>query len=499
MIEKIKDRKKILIVLTALLLLVIATSFAYFLGGVGPAANTDVDITSGTTEKLTFIPGTALDLTINETTLAEGGSSLSSSTTSSAKLVAGSKTGTADETYQVYFNIADNTFTYSVDTNTPEMIMKVTDPTGTELTSIDGLTYKTIVDASGTSISGFDVTVATDLIKIREDYPISTTSSTDGTVHDWEVEILFVNLTTNQSANENKVFDSVLILQKEKMTSGDLFYEKILLDNGGKTYIDSLTYPAFDASGDGIFATSDYSGTTYIFRGTVDNNYVYFNGMYWKIIRIDGENKVRLLYYATEGDGVNTGTDNNLGEASYDTSGTRGPIFLENSTIYQNELKNFYDSLVSATSSSYFTDAIYCKEDEYITEASGSDNIYIFNHLARFQAGLEPSLMCSEGVNNRYYSLLSLDEVRYTGIEESNYSYYLNFNYFSWLSSHANDDTEFNYSEIAYILNGNLSDEYGFNSMQYGHSFNYNPIVNINTNVTTTGTGTWEDPYLLIN
>ncbi len=38
----------------------------------------------------------------------------------------------------------------------------------------------------------------------------------------------------------------------------------------------------------GVFATEDDYGTSYYYRGSVENNYVSFAGMTWRIIRING-------------------------------------------------------------------------------------------------------------------------------------------------------------------------------------------------------------------
>ena len=42
----------------------------------------------------------------------------------------------------------------------------------------------------------------------------------------------------------------------------------------------------------------DY-GISYYYRGPVENNYVYFAGLYWRIIRINGDNSIRVIYDGT--------------------------------------------------------------------------------------------------------------------------------------------------------------------------------------------------------
>ena len=50
---------------------------------------------------------------------------------------------------------------------------------------------------------------------------------------------------------------------------------------------------------EGIYKAQDDYGTSYYFRGAVDNNYVYFANKYWRIIRINGDGSIRMIYDGT--------------------------------------------------------------------------------------------------------------------------------------------------------------------------------------------------------
>ena len=50
---------------------------------------------------------------------------------------------------------------------------------------------------------------------------------------------------------------------------------------------------------EGVYAAEDDYGTSYYFRGAVENNYVKFAGFYWRIIRINGDGSIRLIYDGT--------------------------------------------------------------------------------------------------------------------------------------------------------------------------------------------------------
>ena len=46
----------------------------------------------------------------------------------------------------------------------------------------------------------------------------------------------------------------------------------------------------------GLYRVQDNDGDSYIYRGDVKNNNVYFGGYYWKIIRVNGDNSVRMIF-----------------------------------------------------------------------------------------------------------------------------------------------------------------------------------------------------------
>ena len=59
-----------------------------------------------------------------------------------------------------------------------------------------------------------------------------------------------------------------------------------------------------------LCSAPDNYGTSYYYRGNVSNNYVYFAGFYWRIVRINGDSSVRIIYDGT--------TAHENGEASND-------------------------------------------------------------------------------------------------------------------------------------------------------------------------------------
>ena len=45
-----------------------------------------------------------------------------------------------------------------------------------------------------------------------------------------------------------------------------------------------------------ICSAPDNYGTSYYYRGNVDNNYVKFAGFYWRILRVNGDRSIRMIY-----------------------------------------------------------------------------------------------------------------------------------------------------------------------------------------------------------
>ncbi len=54
-----------------------------------------------------------------------------------------------------------------------------------------------------------------------------------------------------------------------------------------------------DETIDGLYGMEDDYGTSYYYRGAVEDNYVKFAGFYWRIIRVNGDGSLRIIYDGT--------------------------------------------------------------------------------------------------------------------------------------------------------------------------------------------------------
>ena len=199
----------------ALALTLVTATFAYFMAQTGEGKSTDIKINASTVDTFTFATGSAISLNLNQDNFASGAGNQTGTTFAKAMLTANNKKNTATEHYYMYLNISENTFTYTQDENTPEILLTIKDASGNAVTSISGLTYKTVTDGKGASISGFDITTKSGLITLFDNREITTTSSK---IEEWNVTVTFVNYDADQSANAGKNFNSKILVQKEKLT-----------------------------------------------------------------------------------------------------------------------------------------------------------------------------------------------------------------------------------------------------------------------------------------
>ena len=196
----------------ALALTVITATYAYFNAQVGDPAVADIKINANTVDTFTFASGSAISFSINQDNFASGAGNQTGSTYASAMLTANNKTNTATEHYYLYLNIENNTFTYSINTNTPEIIMTVKNSVGNEVTDISTLNHVIVTGANGTQVSGYDITNNSGLITLFDNREITTTSSKE---EKWNITITFVNYDENQNANAGKSMSAKVMIQKE--------------------------------------------------------------------------------------------------------------------------------------------------------------------------------------------------------------------------------------------------------------------------------------------
>ena len=248
----------------ALALTLVTATYAFFVAQTGEGAQTDIKINANTVDTFTFEAGSALNLSLNQENFASGKGNQTGTTFAKAMLTANNKTNTATEHYYLYLNISNNTFTYSIDNNTPEILLSIKDGSNNEITALTGLTYKTVTDGKGASIKGFDITTKSGLITILNNREITTTSTK---TEQWNVTVTFVNYNSNQAGNAGKNFSAKLMIQKEKMPT--VLSDVCTSGNNLATCITTLSNKSEPS------IVNIYHHTSSLTNGAEDNSYRY--------------------------------------------------------------------------------------------------------------------------------------------------------------------------------------------------------------------------------
>ena len=210
-----KYKSYIIIAVVVLLIIAVGFTVAYFQAQVGSGATANVTVTTKTTDVLTFSKGNDISITATQANFYNGAGNLNGSTTATATLLADNDTNSATQNYNVYFNITGNNFEYTTaPTNTPELLLTVTNPSNQAVTSISGLTYTTV-----NGVSGFDITNKRGLIQIASNYSITSNSSSTATNQTWNFTVTFVNLNSDQQLNTGKYMTAKAVIQKEAITT----------------------------------------------------------------------------------------------------------------------------------------------------------------------------------------------------------------------------------------------------------------------------------------
>ena len=276
----------------------------------------------------------------------------------------------------------------------------------------------------------------------------------------------------------------------------------------------------------GIYSSVDDFGTTYYFRGDVDNNYLSFAGQMWRIVRINGDASIKIVTQDYVGySKFNTNRDDNTYVGyMYGTSGSSSYAETHkntnNSTI-KTYLDNWYNSNLSSYAD-YIEDTIYCN-DRSISSITGSMGELTFTNEGygtkntgyasseRNNLNHSPSLKCSN-VNDRFtvstskgngaltvpIGLLTTDEVAFAGAYVNDLmsgTYITNGSYYLYLSDWCWTMTPSNFAggsaDVDEVYNDGYVDSYA--SVDYDNAVR--PVVSLNADAITGGDGTMNNPF----
>lgn len=199
--------------IVALLMLLIGTTFSFFTviktANVNPAA----EVKSASTNEILFEVKDKIEIYPTAANFKAGGDNISSEVTGTVKFTRNTEDFDSEK-YNVILNIANNNFEYSTEEKTPELILEVTGPDGV-VKEIEGLSYESVIDNKGNTITGFDITNKTGAINIATDKVITADmGSNNETTHEWKIKVTYVNLNVSQNANYEKELSGTIQIKR---------------------------------------------------------------------------------------------------------------------------------------------------------------------------------------------------------------------------------------------------------------------------------------------
>ena len=287
----------------------------------------------------------------------------------------------------------------------------------------------------------------------------------------------------------------------------------------------------------GVFETTDDDGTSYYYRGSVENNYVYFANRYWRIIRINGDGSIRMIYDGTVAHkNGESSTDRQAGTSQFNISDTDNMYLgymytsgeahgLGTSSTIKQANDNFYTGVLSSYASYIDTDAGFCGDRSTLNLQNGVGTGTVLTYMKGYLrvSTSTPSLSCenssdlytvsssSKGNKALTYpvGLITADEVILSGssggVFDGNYNYqkyapdsYLTTGNNYWTMTPSGYYAPFGnvnrFALLFYVSTSGYIDDTG---AMYSFEIGLKPVINIRGNVSISGQGTMEEPYMI--
>lgn len=290
-------------------------------------------------------------------------------------------------------------------------------------------------------------------------------------------KVLIHNVVNNQVEFELKVINE----SDTKKTFSDL----ILINNNIKEPITEVG-KEISTTNEGLISTKDNDGISYYFRGDVDNNYVKIKDNYYRIVRINGDSTVRIIL------------DGSIKKEAYNTNtlaaGTEAKSLTDlNNASIKTLLNDWYVSNIGDYDS-FIEEGKYCIENDF----NNMINNYIYTTVYdRIIVSQKPSLECSNALTKSKVGLLSIDEAIFAGAsKQDNKKYYL-YKKEQENSFITNSIYSINLDNNIYVMNINNKGSIG-EGIQITQKDNIRPVINISVPTKVKGTGTKDDPYIIV-
>ena len=273
----------------------------------------------------------------------------------------------------------------------------------------------------------------------------------------------------------------------------------------------------------GIYEALDDDGTSYYYRGSVENNYVKFAGYYWRIIRINGNGSIRMIYDGTvTHDNGESSTDRIVELTPFNGSSTNnmyvGYMYtsgnvhgLGTTSVIKGRLSNFYTQNLTNYNGYLDSSVSFCNDRtplNIVNDAgTGTINTYYSGYLRINMS--DPTLKCSN-VDDRFFNnigLITADEAMFAGYSGGAFNgeikyqkaapdLYLTCKNHFWTMTPAGYYNPFGhgfYGSLTFAINSDgLFDDASTSHAAVG----LRPVINLKSTLKFTGDGTKNNPYI---
>ena len=253
------------------------------------------------------------------------------------------------------------------------------------------------------------------------------------------------------------------------------FKEKVLGENNSNIV----------TTGDGLYSKTTNTGTTYYFKGAVENNYVKFADTIWRIVRVNEDGTIRLItqdsvierqlfnstynpydkMYYTNSE-IKTAVENwyktNIIDKGFDGKVASGNYFCE-------QAKVVYNTDFTAGSATVVTEDNYTPSFDCTTDGNG------------------------KGVVSGKVGLITVDEVLFAGgVMASSSNFYLKNGSIYWMMSPAGFRTSNDVANAWYV-----DDDGYINGTSVDNILDVRPVLSLSADTLVSGSGTNSDPYIV--
>ena len=330
--------------------------------------------------------------------------------------------------------------------------------------------------------------------------------------------------------NEENVKDEAITLSYDSSTKG--LSVSPMTKKGTKCY---LYFDEKASAGDTILAaskpqgqttdwTNNGTGITYYYAGDTNevNNWVSFAGFYWRIIRINGDGSIRMIYQGTSANETGTGTQiqTSAFNSSYNHNRYVGYMYGSSNSDYNSTHTNTTSSTIKGILDTWYNNNIvkngfkdyvdgnagFCGDRRVSSGTGGGTNQTMYQSTTRI-SNSSPSLSCEKadiytidefehgnGALTYPIGLISADEAMFAGIpnwNSSNTNNYLYTGEYYWTMSPRRFRN--GYAGVFVV------DYDGFlNDWRVDNSFGVRPVINLKADtVISSGDGTASNPFVI--